>query len=43
MFVVSAFTKKKKKKKQNTKIASKANTQPSTEYCSVRMRIIQIL
>ena len=33
----------KKRRKKNIKSASKANTQPSTEYCSVRMRIILIL
>ena len=31
------------KKTEKTKTASKANTQPSTEYCSVRMPIIIIL
>ena len=40
-----AFTKKKKRKnKEKTKkTASKANTKPSTGYCSVRMRILHIL
>ena len=41
VLVVVAFTCKKRKKK--TKTISKVNTQPSTEYCSVRMRIILIL
>ena len=31
------------KKKKKTKTASKANTQPSSDYCSVRMQIILIL
>ena len=41
VLVVVAFTKKSIKKK--AMIASKANAQTSTEYCSVRMRIILIL
>ena len=39
--IVVAFTKRRRKKKR--KIASKANTQPSSECCSVRTRIILIL
>ena len=41
VLVVTAFTKKKKEKK--TKAASKAEIQPSTEYCSICTRIILIL
>ena len=41
VLVVVVFTKKRRKKK--TKIANKANILPSTEYCSVRLRIILIL
>ena len=33
----------KEKKKKKIKAASKANTQPSTEDCDVRVRIILIL
>ena len=32
----------KKRRKKKTKTASKAKTQPSNEYCSVRTRIILI-
>ena len=31
------------RRQKETKTASKGNTQPSTEYCSIRMRIILIL
>ena len=41
VLVIAAFIKKRRKKK--TKPASNANTQPSTEYYSVRMQIIIIL
>ena len=40
-FIGGAFTKKRRKKKTST--TRKPNTQPSTEHCSVRMRIILIL
>ena len=44
VLVVAAFPKKKEeRRKKKTKTASKANTQPSNEYCSIRMRIILIL
>ena len=39
--VLAAFTSKKRKKKIRT--ASKINTQPSSEYCKFRKRIILIL
>ena len=41
VLVVAAFTEKTEERKK-TETARKTKTQPSTEYCSVRMRIILI-